>query len=84
MPNLYTFFWIASSVDEAAPGNPNGAKTILANIVSIFFTDGKQTGINALRKLRNLPSWLVIFLVVPFKKIPLFSKDLITFLIFSL
>ena len=31
--------------------------------------------------MRNPPSWLVIFLVIPFNKIPLFSKGLITFII---
>ena len=29
----------------------------------------------------NFPFWLVIFLVVPFNEISLFSKDLITFII---
>ena len=41
--------------------------------VSTFFINGKAVVINGLRKLRDPPSWLVIFLVVP-----LFSKDLIT------
>ena len=46
--------------------------------VSTFFINGKAVVINGLRKLRDPPSWLVIFLVVPFSKIPLFPKDLIT------
>ena len=46
--------------------------------MSTFFINSKPTVINALRKLRNPPSSLVIFLVVPFNKIPLFSKDLVT------
>ena len=46
--------------------------------VSTFFINGKAVVINGLRKLRDPPSWLVIFLVVPFSKIALFSKDLIT------
>ena len=37
---------------------------------------------NGLRKLVNAPSGLVVFLVVSFNKIPLFSEDLITFIIF--
>ena len=40
-----------------------------------------QLSFNGLRKLRNLSSWLVITLVVPFNKMPLFFKDLITFVI---
>ena len=30
--------------------------------------------------MRNHPSWLVIFVVAPFNKIPLFSENLITFI----
>ena len=52
---------------------------LLANGVSTFFINGKPAAINGLRKLRN--PWLVVFLVVPFNKIPLFSKDLISFII---
>ena len=36
--------------------------------------------INGIRKFKNPPSWLVIFVVVPFDEIALFSKDLITFI----
>ena len=46
--------------------------------MSTIFINGKQAVIIGLRRLRNSPSYLVIFLVVAFKKIPLFSKDLIT------
>ena len=56
-------------------------KTLLANGVSTFFINDKLAVINGLRKFKNPPSWLVIFLVVSFNKIPLFSKDLITFII---
>ena len=45
-----------------------------------LFINGKTAVINGWRKLRNLPSWQVIFVVVPFKKF-LFSEDLITFII---
>ena len=38
--------------------------------------------INDLRKFKNSPSWLVIFPLLPLNKIPLFSKDLITFIRF--
>ena len=56
-------------------------KTLLANGVSTFFINDKLAVINGLRKFKNPPSWLVIFLVVPFNKIPLFSKGVITFII---
>ena len=69
------FFWIAAPVSDTAAVNPNGIKTLLANGVSTFFNNG-------LRKLRNPPSWLVIFLAVPFKKVFLFSKDLINLIYF--
>ena len=38
--------------------------------------------INGPRKFKNPTSWQVFFLVVPFNKITLFSKDLITFISF--
>ena len=41
----------------------------------------KPVVINGLRKFKIPPSWLVILLVVPFNKLPLFSKDLTTFII---
>ena len=63
------FVWIAASVADAVPVNPNGTKTLLANIINTFFINIKPAVINGLRKLRNPPSWLVIFLVVPFNKI---------------
>ena len=70
---------MAASVPEAATVNPKGTKMLLANGV----TNGKPTYINGLIKLTNPPSWLLIFLVVPFNNI-LFSKDLISFLSFIL
>ena len=72
-------FWIAASVADAA--NPNGIKTLFANVVSTYFITGKTAVINGLRKLINLPSGQVFFLVVPLNKIPLFSIILITFII---
>ena len=75
MPDPSIFFSITASVAESAVVNPEGTQTLLANGMNTFFNNGKPTGINGLRKLRNLPSWLVIFLVVPFKKVPLFSKS---------
>ena len=74
MPDPSIFFSITASVAESAVVNPEGTQTLLANGMNTFFNNSKPTGINGLRKLRNLPSWLVIFLVVPFKKVPLFSK----------
>ena len=73
MPDLKNVFWIASSVDDAAAVNPNGAKTLLANSVSKSFINDKATGLNGLRKLRNSSSWLVVFLVASFNKITPFS-----------
>ena len=74
MPDPSIFFSITASVAESAVVNPEGTQTLLANGMNTFFNNSKPTGINGLRKLRNLPSWLVIVLVVPFKKVPLFSK----------
>ena len=48
--------------------------------MSIFLINGRLAVINGSRKMRNPPSWQVIFIAVPFKKMPLFSKDLITFI----
>ena len=42
-----------------------------------FFIYGKLVAINGLRKLRNKPFCRIIFLVVLFNKIPLFSRNLI-------
>ena len=50
--------------------------------MSTFFINGKPTDFDGLRKLRNPPSSLIILLIVPIKKIPLFSEDLITFIIY--
>ena len=72
---IHNFFWIITSVADILPDNPGGIETLLVNGVSTFFNDGKPAVINCLRKLRNPPSWLVAFIVVPFIKIPLFSKD---------
>ena len=51
-----------------------------ATNVSTLFINAKPAVINGLRNLGNASSWLVIFLVVPFNKIYLFSKDLIAFM----
>ena len=56
VPESEIFFWIATSVAEAAPVNPTGTKTLLANGVSRFFINGKPGVINCLRKLKNPPS----------------------------
>ena len=45
-------------------------------MVTKSLINGKPAAINGLRKVKNSPSWLVIFL-----EISLFSKDLITFII---
>ena len=74
------FFRIAASVADIAADNLNGIKIFLAKVLSKLFINGETTVIDNLGKFRNPPSWLVIFLVVPLNKIPLFSIDLITFI----
>ena len=81
VPNPKILFWIAASVIDAPGVNPNGLKTFLANGVSTFYINAKPAVINDLRKLRNSPIWLLLFLVVPFNKIPLFSEKLIILMI---
>ena len=67
----------------AAAVNSNGFKTFIANGASTFFVIGKPTLINGGRKLPSNPLFRhVIFPLIPFNKISLFSKDLITFIIF--
>ena len=78
------FFWIDTSVSDIAADTPNGIKTILSNGANTFSINGETAIINRLRKLRNPPPWLLIFLVVPFNKIPPFHKDLITVIYFLL
>ena len=78
-PNI--FFGITASVGDVASVNPNSTKMLLANGVSTFFINDKPTEINGVKNFRNPPSWLVIFLVLPFYNIPPFPKDLITFII---
>ena len=73
--------WIAAFVAENPADNPNGNKTLLAGGVSVLFINGKPAGINDRRKLTNSSSWLVIFAIVLFNKVPLFSNDLLTFII---
>ena len=50
--------------------------------MSALFINSKLDVLNGLGKLRNSPYLLVIFVVVSFIKIPLFSKGLIIFIIF--
>ena len=64
------FLWIVASVAVIRVVNPNDVSTCPITL--------KTAAINGLRELRNPPSWLVIFLIVHFNKIPLFPKDLIT------
>ena len=81
IPDPWMFFWKAASVADIAADNPIGNKRLLARGVSKLFIYGESAVINGLIKLRSLPSWLVIFPLFPFNKIPLFSKDLFTFII---
>ena len=52
----------------------------LVDGVRIFSINGKQTAINGVRKFRNPPFWVLIFLVNAFNKIILLSKYLTTFI----
>ena len=78
---IHNLSWIAASVAKSAVVNRNGNRTLLARCVSTLFINAKTAAINDLRKLRNSSPLLVIFLVVRFNKIALFSKDLITFIL---
>ena len=70
-------FWIAASVvGTAAAFTLNGREIFLESGVSTFFINGKGTLIN---EPCNPPFWFITFSVVPFYKILLFSRDLITF-----
>ena len=73
---------MAASVAETAAVNPEVTKTLLADSLNTFLINGKTTDINSLRKLRNSLFWLVIFLIVSYNKIPPFSKELITSIIY--
>ena len=75
------FLWIAASAANIPADNTNGKKALLANGVSAHFVNGKLAVINGLRKFKNPPFCLVLFLVAPFNKIPLFSNNLISFII---
>ena len=77
---IHNLSWIAATVAKSAVVNRNGNRTLLARCVSTLFINAKTAAINDLRKLRNSSTLLVIFLVVRFNKIALFSKDLITFI----
>ena len=76
------FFQIAASVADIAADNPNYNKTLLARVISTLFINDKSVVISGLSKIKNHPSWVVIFVVVPFYKIPLFFKELITLISF--
>ena len=80
-PDPKMFFWIAASAAYIHADNPNGHKTFTM-VTSTKLINAKPAVINGLKKLRNLPGWHKFFLVVPFDRFPLFSKDLITFMIF--
>ena len=72
---------MTASLINAAAVNPKGTKTLLANDISTLFINGNPVLIDGPRKLSNPPSWQLIFLLVPFNKIPPFSKNLVTILI---
>ena len=61
----------------------NVNETLLADEVSTVFINCKPAAINGLRKFKSPTSWRVISAVVflmKINKIPLFSKNLITFI----
>ena len=75
------FFWIAASAADIPDDKLNEIKTLLANGVSTLFIHYKANINAGIGKFQNRPYWIAIFLVVSFNVIPLFSKDLITFII---
>ena len=76
MPEQNFFFWMAASVADVAPVNPNGTKMLLANGVGTFFIDEKPAAM-VYESWKNPHSWLLIFLVVPFYNFFLLFNDLI-------
>ena len=70
VPNPAIFHWIATSVADIPVLNSNENKTFQAIDVGALFVNGKATVVNGLRKLGNYPSWLVLFLVDSFDKLP--------------
>ena len=61
MPKLNILLWIAASVADAAPVNPNGIKTLLANGLSTFSIKGNAVfsmGPTSLPK--NPPDWPIL------------------------
>ena len=61
MPELNILLWIAASVADAAPVNPNGTKTLLANGLSTFSIKGNAVfsmGPTSLPK--NPPDWPIL------------------------
>ena len=57
-----------ASVADFPALKASGNKILLVRGTSTFFINGKLAVNYCIRKLRNPPSWLVIFLVVPFNK----------------
>ena len=75
------FVWITASAADIHADNPNGYKNFSADGLGTFFINCEPVVINSLIQFKNLLCWPVTFLVVPFYKVPLFSKDLINFII---
>ena len=76
-----TIFMISSnsSLKNVNVVMPDAIAAFVADVASV---NPIHYWYNGLKKLRNPPSWVAIFLGVTFSKIYLFSKDLITFIIF--
>ena len=81
IPDPYIWFLIAASVADVAAINCNGMKILLVNVVSTFFVNGNPDLTNGPRNFRNSPFWLIIFFCSFFKNIPLFSKELMKFIL---
>ena len=77
---MILFLWISSSVADIAAYNSNGNKSLLGSGVNTTFINDKPAVINGLRKFKNPSYRRGIFVVVPFNKVFLFSKDFITFI----
>ena len=70
---------IVANPDAAV--NPYVIKTLLANVLSTFFTNDKPAVSNGLRNTVKPPYSLLIFLAGPVNKTLLLSKYLITLII---
>ena len=59
--NLRFFLCIPASAADSAASNPNGIKTLLANVLIAIFINGNRAFSNGPRSLpRNPPDWIIL------------------------